>query len=561
VAHLAGKKGLVVVTAVLATVVLGLAALSVSFQKTLQMVTADQFSRQQLLLAKAQASNIQHYLDGVRDKVNTIARATSQLQVRRETDLTLLSNILFDDTHTVKKRIEFLDPDGKSLFVRGSTSLAGPDPHDLRARVRGVCPTGVLIEADTKTVVVMAPVCSQNDLVGVVAVRLDIQDIAEAHLGPMKSGAKSYVWIMDGLGNLLFHPEQPDMTGRNLYRADASCFGCHKNFDLEKKIVEGTGDSFGRYVAPTGEDKIVSFSTAAVGKARWIVAASTPYSEVTMSTKRWMRIYSWIVILGFLTTSGVAAGLIVVNRKREQAEERARREATLEMMHAEKLASLERLTSGIATEIGSPLTSIFSFVDVLMAMEKDELKRETLETICFHMNRISDILQQLSRFSERPSVEFSPCRVNSLVESALALIQYDRKVQNITFVRDLAPNLPEIRTDKPGLSQVIVNIILRAADAMPGGGTLTVRSRLNGSTIVLEFEDTGVGIPKEELKRIFDQLPLDGEKRDGISLAVSFGMVRRLGGDLVAGSEPGKGTKFFVTLPVPGAPAPGERSS
>ena len=552
-----GKKGLVVITGVLATVILGLAALSVSFQKTLQMETADQFSRQQLLLAKAQAANIQHYLDGVRDKVSTIARATAQLQVRREKDLTLLSNILFDDTHTVKKRIEFLDPEGKPLFTRGSTALAGPDPHNLRARVRGVCPTGVLVEADTKTVTVMAPVCSQDNLVGVVAVRLDIQDIAEAHLGPMKSGAKSYAWIMDGLGNLLFHPEQPDMAGRNLYQADASCFGCHKSFDLEKKIIEGRGDDFGKYVAPSGEDKIVSFSTVSAGKARWIVAVSAPYSEVTRSTGKWMRVYSLIVILGFLTTSAVAAGLIVVNRKREQAEERARREETLEMMHAEKLASLERLTSGIATEIGSPLTSIFSFVDVLMAMEKDELKRETLETICFHMNRISDILQQLSRFSEQPSVEFSPCRVNSLVEGALALIQYDRKVQNITFVRDLAPNLPEIRTDKPGLSQVIVNIILRAADAMPGGGTLTVRSRRNGDRIVLEFEDTGVGIPKEELKRIFDQLPLDGEKGNGIGLAVSFGMVRRLGGDLTAESESGKGTTFFVTLPVQGSTSAG----
>ncbi len=555
-AKLAGKRGLVVITGVLAAVVLGLAALSVSFQKTLQMVTADQFSRQQLLLAKAQAANIQHYLDGVRDKVSTIARATAQLQVRRETDLTLLSDILFDDTHTVQKRIEFLGPEGKPLFVRGSASLAGLDAHDLIARVRGVCPTGVMIEADTKTVTVMAPVCSQSVLVGVVAVRLDIQGIAEAHLGPMKSGAKSYVWIMDGLGNLLFHPEQPDMAGRNLYQADASCFGCHKTFELEKKIIEGKGDDFGRYVAPSGEDKIVSFSTVAAGKARWIVAVSAPYSEVTMATRQWMRVYSWIVILGFLTTSAVAAGLVLVNRKRELAEERARREETLEMMHAEKLASLERLTTGIATEIGSPLTSIFSLVDVLMAMEKDELKRESLETISFHMNRISDILQQLSRFSERPSVEFSPCRVNSLVESALALIQYDRKVQNITFVRNLAPNLPEIWTDKPGLSQVIVNVILRAADAMPGGGTLTVRSRRDGDRIVLEFEDTGVGISKEGLKKIFDQLPLDQEKSEDIGLSVSLGMVRRMGGDLTAESEPGKGTTFFVTLPVQGAASP-----
>lgn len=553
---LRGRKRLVAIIGVLVAVVLALAALSVSFQKRLQLVAADQFNRQQLLLARAQAANIQHYLDGVRDKVSTVARALTHFEARRESDLTLLSTILFDDTHKVRKRIEFLDPAGEPLFTRGDASLHGTDAEDLMARVRGICPAGVLAEADTKTVMVAAPVCSQEELVGVVAVHLDIRDIAEDHLGPMKSGAKSYAWVMDGLGNLLFHPEQPDMAGRNLYRADASCFGCHKTFDLEKKIVEGTGDDFGRYLAPTGEDKIVAFSTAAVGKARWIVAVSAPYSEVTKSTGKWMMVYSWIVILGFLTTSGVAAGLIVVNRKREQAEDRARRDATLEMMHAEKLASLERLTTGIATEIGSPLTSIFSFVDVLMAMERDELKLETLETILFHMNTIQDTLQQLSRFSEQPSVEYSPCKINSLVENALALIQYDRKVQNITFVRDLASHLPEIMTDKPGLSQVIVNIILRAADAMPGGGTITVRSRQDGDRIVLTFEDTGVGIAPDELKRLFDPLPLDRQRGSGIGLSVSYGMIRRMGGDLAVESEAGAGTRFTITLPLRGSAPP-----
>ena len=555
-AHLDGRKRLVVIIGALAAVVLALAALSISFQKTLQMVTADQFNRQQLLLAKAQAANIQHYLDGVRDKASAVARATAQLQVQRESDLTLLTDILFDDTHAVKKRVEFLDREGKRLVSRSSTHLEGPDARDLLARVRGLCPAGVLTEADARAVTVAAPVCGRDGLVGVVAVRLDIHDIAASHLGPMNSGTRSYAWIMDGQGTLLFHPEKPDMAGRNLYRADASCFGCHKTFDLEKKIVEGTGDDSGRYVAPTGEDKIVSFSTAAVGTARWIVAVSAPYSEVTRSTGKWMRVYALIVILGFLTTSGVAAGLIVVNRGRERAEARARREQTLEMMHAEKLGALERLTSGIAAEIGSPLASIFSFVDVLMAKEEDELKRETLETIHVHMEQIADILQQLSRFSERSSSALSTCRVNGVVEGTLALIQYDPKVRDITFVRELAPSLPEIRTDKAALAQVIVNIILRAADAMPGGGTLTIRSRRREDRIVLEFEDTGVGLAKEELKGIFDPLPLEREQGRGGGLSVSFGMVRSLGGDLAAESEPGKGTKFFLSLPIQGPASP-----
>jgi C4-dicarboxylate-specific signal transduction histidine kinase len=121
-----------------------------------------------------------------------------------------------------------------------------------------------------------------------------------------------------------------------------------------------------------------------------------------------------------MTTSGVAATLLVLNRKQEQADERAKHEKELDMMHSEKLAYLERLTSGITSEIGNPLTSVFSFIDVLMDMEEDEFKKETLETIFFHMNRISDILKQLSGFSRMTPLELKSCKVNNLIADSLS---------------------------------------------------------------------------------------------------------------------------------------------
>jgi signal transduction histidine kinase len=280
------------------------------------------------------------------------------------------------------------------------------------------------------------------------------------------------------------------------------------------------------------------------------VAVSAPYSEVTMSIKRSMRFYAWIIILIFLTTSGVAATLIVLNRKREQAEERAKREKELEMMHSEKLASLERLTSGITSEIGNPLTSVFSFVQVLTDMEEDEFKKETLETIFFHMNRIKDILKQLSGFSKMPPLELKPCKVNSLIEDSLSLIQYDKRVQDITIMRDLWPEMPAITTDGNQLSQVIVNIVLNAADAMPNGGTLTIRSRVKNNSIVIGFEDTGVGIDKEDLKRIFDPFYATKRHGTGLGLAVSYNIIKKLNGSLTADSDLNKGSRFVITLPV-----------
>jgi len=221
-----------------------------------------------------------------------------------------------------------------------------------------------------------------------------------------------------------------------------------------------------------------------------------------------------------------------------------------QMMHSEKLALLGRLTSGIAHEIGNPLTSVFSIVQVLKKMEHDEFKKESIETIYSYMNRIADILKQLSGFSKTPPVELKFCKVNSLIEASLSLMQYDKRVQDITVVRDLAPDMPVITIDGNQLSQIIVNLVLNAADAMPDGGTLTIRSRVKDNNIVITFEDTGVGITGENLVRIFEPFYTTKDKGTGLGLAVSQTIIEKLNGSLTAESELGKGSSFKITLPL-----------
>ncbi len=543
-------RGYAVIIGGLVAVIAILVTLSVFFQRTLETETAEQFNKQQLLLANAEASNIQTYIGGIREEMLNIARLTSQFQVRKEADCRVLTDVVFKDNDNVKKRIEFLDRNGEIFFSRGNVHAEGPDEKKIISKAARLCPGDVLMEQDMKRISIVAPICRYDVLIGAALLTLDVQDIAKTFLSPIKSGSRGYAWMMDEKGDLLYHPTQPNMVGRNLYKTDSSCFKCHKTFDAEKKIIEGRGDYFGRYVAPTGEDKVLAFSTVSAGNAEWIVAVSAPYSEVTSSIKQSMRFYTWIIILIFLATSGVASMLIILNRKREQAEERVKHEKELEMMHAEKLASLERLTSGITSEIGNPLTSVFSFVQILMDMEEDEFKKETLETVSFHMNRIEDILKQLSGFSKVPPLELKPCKVNGLIEDSLTLLQYDKRVQDITIMRDLGPDIPVITTDGNQLSQVIVNIILNAVDAMPNGGTLSIRSRLKDNHIVIDFEDTGVGIAKENLGSIFDPFYTTKEKGTGLGLAVSYSIIKKLNGSLTVESSPDKGSRFEIILPL-----------
>jgi signal transduction histidine kinase len=222
-----------------------------------------------------------------------------------------------------------------------------------------------------------------------------------------------------------------------------------------------------------------------------------------------------------------------------------------QMSNSEKLASIGRLAAGIAHEIGNPLTSIFSFVQILREIEHDEFKKESLQTIHFHINRISEILKQLSGFTKMPLGEAKECQVNDVIETSINLIQYDKKAREITMKKDLASQLPAVTADCNQLSQVFVNLILNAIDAMPQGGVLTVRSRVSGDDIVIQFEDSGVGIPPEDLIKIFDPFYTTKEKGTGLGLAVSYNIVKKMNGTLTVESEVGQGTTFTVSLPVP----------
>ena len=674
-------KGYIIIISILVVLALSLIALNVSFQRTLQIEMAEQFNKQQLLIAKAEASNIQTYLNVVKEDMLHVVQLAAVMNLSREEDFRLLTDSSCRHMGDVKRRVVFLDNQGKIRFTRGTMAIEETDDRFFSRAIENGCRSDVLIQQDKKRVYLTAPLCHSGSLRGALMIFIDIQDMSSMFLSSIKSGLRGYAWMMDEKGNLLYHPTQPDMVGRNLYKTDSSCFKCHKTFDLEKKIIEGKGDFHGKHVAATGEDKVLAFSTASVGDSKWIVTVSAPYTEVTMSIKKAMKFYSLLLVAIFLIMSVGSALLILFYRDKARAEELERHEKELEkyageleqkvsqrtgeltaekeklntivsaigigimlvdnqetiqwinqtmkdiagrditgvacreilshysviscyedndtqtavlsnlfgkgdrcfqittapvkadeggvhgyiklvqdvtelkrqeeqMMHSEKLACLGRLTAGIAYEIGNPLTSVFSFIQILKNMEKDEFKKETIETIYFHMKSIADILTQLSGFSKIPPMELKPSKVNNLIEESLSLIQYDKRTQGITIIKDLASDMPMITTDANQLSHVLVNMVLNAADAMPDGGTLTIRSRVKNDNIVIYFEDTGVGIDSENLSRVFDPLFSTKDKGTGLGLAVSYRIIKKLNGSITVESEIDKGTKFSITLPT-----------
>ncbi len=229
-----------------------------------------------------------------------------------------------------------------------------------------------------------------------------------------------------------------------------------------------------------------------------------------------------------------------------------------QVLHSEKLAALGRLAAGVAHEIGNPLTSISTFAQLLREMTTDEFTQNSLDIINNHIQRITEIVRRMSTFSRADSLNIKCIQINDVVNSTLDLMRLDKRMKS-TFEIGVAldPGLPKTMIDEGQLSQVFINIIINALDAMSDGGKLTVTTRhekdeQERDAIMIGFADTGVGISKNELQKIFDPFYTTKEvgKGTGLGLSVSYNIVKRFKGDIKVESEPGKGTVFTVILPL-----------
>jgi PAS domain S-box-containing protein len=223
-----------------------------------------------------------------------------------------------------------------------------------------------------------------------------------------------------------------------------------------------------------------------------------------------------------------------------------------QLQHSEKMASIGLLAAGVAHEVNTPLAGISSYTQMLRDQVANEDPRATLlEKIEKQTFRAAKIINNLLNFSRSGGAEFESLDVNKLVTDVLSLIEHQLEGARIKVRKEMAPELPPVRGNENRLQQVFFNLILNARDAMPRGGWLTLHTRADEDAVVVEVRDTGVGIKREDIKRIYDPFfTTKGIGRGtGLGLSVSYGILQEHGGAIFVDSAPGKGTTFQVALP------------
>jgi two-component system NtrC family sensor kinase len=248
-------------------------------------------------------------------------------------------------------------------------------------------------------------------------------------------------------------------------------------------------------------------------------------------------------------------GRTLEQKVRERTEELVAMQARV--AQSERLASLGMLAAGVAHEINNPLGGILALTSLTLEdLPKDDPNRENLVEVVTQTQRCRDIVKGLLEFSRQSRLGADLVDLNKILDETLALISRQAGFFNVTIVKQYDPALPPVMANRGEMQQVFMIILVNAAQAIEGHGTVTIVTRRAADSVEVLISDTGRGIPPENIGRIFD--PFFSTKPSGqgtgLGLSITYGIITSHRGSINVESQVGKGTTFTVRLPA--APVP-----
>ena len=223
------------------------------------------------------------------------------------------------------------------------------------------------------------------------------------------------------------------------------------------------------------------------------------------------------------------------------------------LMQQEKLASIGRLSAGVAHEINNPMTTILTSAMLLQEdLAEDDPMRQELELIASETMRCRKIVTSLLNFARQSQPDKRLNDLNQMINECILLTQKQAAFKDIAIRYDTKPGIPPIWFDKGQIEQAIINLILNAVEATASGGTITVSTDCcdQEERARIDICDTGEGITKENLDKIFDPFFTTKTSGTGLGLAITHGIIEQHGGRIEVDSELGKGTCFAIYLPI-----------
>mgnify|MGYP003334787183 CR=1 FL=1 len=298
---------------------------------------------------------------------------------------------------------------------------------------------------------------------------------------------------------------------------------------------------------------------ALVGAVLWLLIVRLVSQPVSTLLRRMRKVEAGDLTVRAPTTSQDEIGELAhafneMVSSLEEAKRELHESHAQQIQQAGKLASIGELAAGIAHEIRNPLAGIGAAVEVLADGQNGD--QEIVREIRSQIKRLNTTLCDLLDFARVRDPEIEPCELRTLIRPMFALIRADARKHHVELIEDFPAELPPILADAKQAQQAMLNVLLNGIQAMPNGGTLTVRALLAGSNVQLTISDTGAGITPETLGKIFSPFFTTKHRGTGLGLAITRSIMEKHGGTIIVASQPGQGSTFTLTFPA--APVPQE---
>jgi two-component system NtrC family sensor kinase len=313
----------------------------------------------------------------------------------------------------------------------------------------------------------------------------------------------------------------------------------------------------------------VTYATWALHSAGYVLL----YFALPPERRSTLPLWLTPIVLGWVTWASAALALLLKqvgnhlgrlnraleenqSRLEERIAERTRQlqESQAHVLHQEKMAGFGLLAAGIAHEVGNPLTSISSLVQMLQRRDQDDYTRAKLALVSGQLQRIQNTLRELVNFSRPVSTVRTRVSPAEAVAEALSIAKFYKRTKARHIDNRVPADLPLVLGVRDQLIQVFLNLILNAVDATAAGGGIVLDAAADGPWILLLVRDTGIGIAPEDAGRVFQPYFTTKEHGTGLGLFVTRKLVTDQGGTVDFETAAGAGTTFRVKLPV--APEP-----
>jgi two-component system, NtrC family, sensor kinase len=322
---------------------------------------------------------------------------------------------------------------------------------------------------------------------------------------------------------------------------------------LEEKFVDMKRKAILTFWGITFAGMLVAFvvsnllANGILGPVKRLLFASSQWAKGNLKYRVKIKVKNEIGELGE-TFNSMASSL---NERDEQLQEYTQQQ----LMKSERLATTGQLAAGVAHEINNPIGAVIMYTHLsLEDMDAKDPRRENLNKVVKEATRCKDIVKGLLDFSRQTEPKIEESNVNDILEQTLALLEKQALFRNVKIEKIFSSSIPNVMIDVSQMHQVFTNIIMNAAEAMGEKGKFVVTTKKSSDDkyIVIDFSDTGCGIPKENIEKLFDPFFTTREvgHGTGLGLSISYGIIAKHQGAIAVKSELGKGTTFTIKLPV-----------